>query len=214
MGRGEGGPAESGAVPIAAISAVGETLATVDDVCSHLHQFLSLADRDVLTELPPLHRARAFLVLAQAASTLFLVKLRCSGIQPDDHPISKEFERISLYREKLERFDEWSKAPLRPSTRLNSQAATRFIGHSLPNLTPEQRQSLRDISRGDFVRIRPSDNHRAKKKRKQQKPERQSARAAAQEFLEKAARELIGAGELGLKGPLQEISDEEDEQID
>lgn len=72
MGRGEGGPAESGAVPIAAISAVGETLATVDDVCSHLHQFLSLADRDVLTELPPLHRARAFLVLAQAASTLFL----------------------------------------------------------------------------------------------------------------------------------------------
>ncbi|RRT62458.1 hypothetical protein B296_00038164 [Ensete ventricosum] len=187
MGGGEGGPEESGAVPIAAISAVGETLATVDDLCSHLHRFLSLADRDVLAELPPLHRARAFLVLAQAASTLFLGSL---SLLPSFPP-----------------------APLRPSTRLNSQAATRFIGHSLPDLTPEQRQSLRDISRGDFVRIRSSDNHRAKKKRKQQKPEKPSARAAAQEFLEKAARELCGASELGLKGPLQEISDEEDEQI-
>ncbi|RWV85428.1 hypothetical protein GW17_00052781 [Ensete ventricosum] len=202
MGGGEGGPEESGAVPTAAISAVGETLATVDDLCSHLHRFLSLADRDVLAELPPLHRARAFLLP-------FVLQ----------HLV----------------------APLRPSTRLNSQAATRFIGHSLPDLTPgtqahfnsllwiiplllldsnrrhvyvsEQRQSLRDISRGDFVRIRSSDNHRAKKKRKQQKPEKPSARAAAQEFLEKAARELCGASELGLKGPLQEISDEEDEQI-
>ncbi|WOK95050.1 hypothetical protein Cni_G03756 [Canna indica] len=203
MSDGRVEPTESAAIPRAAVDAVVETLAAVDGLQSHLHQFLTIADSDVLAELPPLHRARAFLVLAQAASVLLSVRLRCNGVQPDDHPIAKEFERLSLYQQKLGRFDEWSKAPLRPSTRLNSQAATRFIGHSLPDLTPEQRKSMRDISRGNFV------NHRANKKRKQQKPERQSARAAAQEFLEKAARELLGASDLAMKGPLQEVSDNE-----
>lgn len=71
----------------------------------------------------------------------------------------------------------------------------------------EQRKNLRDLSRGGFVR-RPPDHNRSKKKHK---PNKQSTRAAAQEFLEKAARELLGACEPGLKGPLQVISDQEDD---
>ena len=40
------------------------------------------------------------------------------------------------------------------------------------------------------------------KKRKYQSNEKQSVRSAAKEFLEKAARELNGNNENGLKGPL------------
>lgn len=75
----------------------------------------------------------------------------------------------------------------------------------------EQRKSMRDISRGDGVRSRASEKHKAKKKRKYQSSEKPSARAAAQEFLEKAARELLNSSECGVKGPLQNISDEDDE---
>ncbi|KAG6474666.1 nuclear nucleic acid-binding protein C1D-like [Zingiber officinale] len=208
MGGGGGGEStESAVVPRASLDAVGDTLAAVDELQSHLRQALALADPDVLAELPPLHRARAFLVLARAASTLVQVRLRCDGIRSDQHPIEKELDRLTLYQEKLGRYDDWSNAPLRPSARLNSQAATRFIGHSLPDLTPEQRKNLQDLSRGNFVR-RPPYHNRAKKKHK---PNKQSARAAAQEFLEKAARELLFACEPGVKGPLQVTADQDDD---
>lgn len=62
---------EVAAVPKTASDAVTGTLAAVDDLQSQLHQLLSLADEDVIAELPPLRRARAFLVLAQATSALF-----------------------------------------------------------------------------------------------------------------------------------------------
>jgi len=78
-------------------------------------------DPDAVAELPPLLRACAFLAVAQAATSLlagtvgtslsrcvrlavffnflikgiflriFAVRLRCSGIDPDEHPIRKEF---------------------------------------------------------------------------------------------------------------------------
>lgn len=211
MGGGKVEGTVESAVPRAAMDSLRETLASMEDVSANLGQFLSMSDPEVLAELPPLHRARAFLLLAKSVSTLFSVRLRCSGIHPDNHPVSKEFERLSLYEEKLERFDDWSKAPLRPSTKLNYQAATRFIGHSLPDLTPEQRKSMRDISRGNGARSRPSEQRRAKKKRRYESAEKPSARAAAQEFLEKAARELLSSSDCGLKGPLQNISDEDDE---
>ncbi|ONK66850.1 uncharacterized protein A4U43_C06F12680, partial [Asparagus officinalis] len=81
-------------------------------------------------------------------------------------------------------------APLRPSTTINRQAATRFIEHSLPDLTPGQRHSMREISRQEDTR------NRFNNKRKHSPSEKQSVRDAAQEFLEKAARELLGSNDL------------------
>ncbi|RDX81313.1 Nuclear nucleic acid-binding protein C1D, partial [Mucuna pruriens] len=140
------------------------------------------------------------------------VNLRCGGVHPDDHPIKSELDRLNLYEDKLERLLDLSKAPLRPSTTLNYQAATRFIEHSLPDLTPEQRENMRNISRGE----RPKMNHpgRAGQKRKFQSSEKPSVQAAAKEFLEKAAREILGNNSGGVKGPLQvDISEEEDNEL-
>ncbi|KAI6680409.1 hypothetical protein NL676_034290 [Syzygium grande] len=143
----ESGPRES-MVPEPVLHSAKSTLLGLEALRTQLPEFLSLADPDVLAELPPLPRARALLVLAKAASTLLAVRLRCNGVDPDGHPIKSELERLSLYEGKLERLVDLSKAPLRPSTTLNHQAATRFIEHSLPDLTPDQRQSMRELSRG------------------------------------------------------------------
>ncbi|KAM0942770.1 putative exosome-associated factor Rrp47/DNA strand repair C1D [Dioscorea sansibarensis] len=207
------GAAEESLVPEAAVEALHRTLDAVDDLQANLNEFLSIAEPDVLAELHPLQRARAFLLLAKSASALLSVRLRCSGICPDDHPIKSEFERLSLFEDKLERLTDWDREPLRPSTTLNCQAATRFIEHSLPDLTQEQRKSMRDISRGQVNRNR-FDDRRTRKKRKHQTTEIQSVRSAAQEFLEKATQELFGSNDHGVKGPLRnETSDEEDAQI-
>ncbi|KAL0718201.1 hypothetical protein Bca4012_067523 [Brassica carinata] len=92
--------------------------------------------------------------------------------------------------------------PLRLTTALNRQAATRFIEHSLPDLTSGnllysfcfylsfiyQNQNIRDLSKGEKSRKIYSET--TAKRRKYQSNEKQSVQSAAQEFLEKAAREL------------------------
>ncbi|KAG4144813.1 hypothetical protein ERO13_D05G062200v2 [Gossypium hirsutum] len=207
----EGGERGSSAIPESVMNSVKTTLVNVENLRTHLLEFLSLSDPDVLAQMPPLQRAQAFFTLAKATTTLFALKLRCSGVHPDEHPIKSELERLSLYQEKLERFIELSKAPLRPSTTLNSQAATRFIEHSLPDLTPEQRQSMRQISKGEGPTIKYSGSN-VKKKRKYQSSEKQSVEDAAKEFLEKAARELFGDKKDGFRGPLQ-VHDASDDDL-
>lgn len=189
-------------VPERVMEGVRRTMANIDELKSNFDEFLSLSsDPEVLAELPPLERAQSLLLLAKTTSVLLAVRLRCSGVYPDHHPIKGELERLSRYQEKLECFMELSKAPLRPSTTLNSKAATRVIKHSLPDLTPEQRQSMRAISNSEEGRIRCSERN-VQRKRKYQSGDAKSVREAAQEFLEKAARELLGENNGGVKGPL------------
>ncbi|KAG2582910.1 nuclear nucleic acid-binding protein C1D-like [Panicum virgatum] len=194
------------AVPPSVVSAAEDTLAAAESVGDHLSQLLAAAeDPDAVAELPPLLRARAFLAVAQAATSLLAVRLRCSGIDPDEHPIRKEFERLSLWQEKLDRFEDWDKAPLRPTTTLNTQAAARFIGHSLSHLTSDQKRSMQAISRGE------RRGWSGQKRKPEPFPEKKSVRAAAEEFLAKAAQELIGNSDNRVKGPVILISDEDED---
>ncbi|RLM60738.1 nuclear nucleic acid-binding protein C1D [Panicum miliaceum] len=195
------------AVPPSVVSAAEDTLAAAESVGDHLSQLLAAAaeDPDAVAELPPLLRARAFLAVAQAATSLLAVRLRCSGIDPDEHPIRKEFERLSLWQEKLDRFEDWDKAPLHPTTTLNTQAAARFIGHSLSHLTPDQKRSMQTISRGE------RRGWSGQKRKPEPLPEKKSVRAAAEEFLAKAAQELIGNSDSRVKGPVRLIPDEDED---
>ncbi|XP_059286198.1 uncharacterized protein LOC132039704 isoform X1 [Lycium ferocissimum] len=190
----------SKAIPDSVMEAVKRTSKNVDDLSNNLDEFLSLYGADVFPEMGPLQQAQSLLLLAKATTTLFALRLRCKGVNPDEHPVKLEFERLSLYQEKLQYLMDLNKAPLRPSAMINPQAATRFIEHSLPDLTPEQRRSMREISKGEGTRIKYVERI-AHKKRKY--PEQQSVRTAAQEFLEKASRELLGENQSGFKGPLQ-----------
>uniref|UniRef100_A0A0D9X645 Nuclear nucleic acid-binding protein C1D n=1 Tax=Leersia perrieri TaxID=77586 RepID=A0A0D9X645_9ORYZ len=208
------------AVPSAVESAAEDTLAATESVGDHLAELIAAAaeDPDAIAALPPLRRARAFLAMAQAAASLFagssrfdslplwLLRLRCSGVDPDEHPIKKEFERLSLWEEKLNRFEDWDKAPLRPTTTVNTQAAARFIGHSLSHLTADQKRSMQAISRGEGGSY--SGN---KRKPHQPLPKKKSVRAATEEFLAKATLELSGHNNSKVKGPIRLISDEDED---
>ncbi|PKA57608.1 hypothetical protein AXF42_Ash018583 [Apostasia shenzhenica] len=209
MGGGGGEEFADAVLPGAVLDSVTETLQCVDELKKSLESFLELAEPEVLAELPPLQQARAFFVLATSAAVLFSARLRCSGIRADGHSIRTEFERLELHEAKLRKFNDWSKAPLRPSTKINPQAATRFIEHSLPDLTLEQRKSMREISRGKGNQCRSFPSQRVKKKSKHQSSESQSLHAAAQEFLEKAAKELFGSNNSGVKGPCRDLASDD-----
>ncbi|TXG62275.1 hypothetical protein EZV62_013638 [Acer yangbiense] len=201
----------SHAVPESVMDAVKKTLYNVEQVKTHLNEFLSQADPETLAAMPPLERARAHFLIAKATTVLYSVNLRCNGIHPDDHPVKSELERIMTYQEKLQRLTDSTKEPSRPSTTLNYQAATRFIEHSLPHLTTGQRKSMRDISRGEGTRIKYIEQS-GHKKRKYPSSEMKTVQVAAKEFLEKASRELLGdVAQGGFQGPIQ-IDDSSDEE--
>ncbi|KAI4326382.1 hypothetical protein MLD38_031704 [Melastoma candidum] len=159
--------------------------------------------------MQPLQRAQAYFLLAKAASTLFAVRLRCEGVDLEKHPINSELERLRLYQTEHEKLWDLSKAPRRPSTALNQQAAAHFIEHSLPDLTAEQRQSLREISKGEWPRVNYTERA-SQKRRKCQPSGSPSIQAAARAFLEKAAKELVGENKSGFEGPLLDVSDDDE----
>lgn len=83
----------------------------------------------------------------------------------------------------------------------------------MPDLTPEQRKGMRDISRGEGKKIKYVKSN-FQKKRKYQSTEKRSVQTAAKEFLEKAARELLGDNSDGFKGPLRaETSEDKQEPV-
>lgn len=114
-------------------------------------------------------------------------------------------ERLSLWQEKLNRFEDWDKAPLRPTTTLNTQAAARFIGHSLSHLTSDQKRSMQAISRGE------RRGWSGQKRKSEYLPQKKSVRAAAEEFLAKAAQEFIGNSDSRVKGPVRLVPDEDED---
>ncbi|KAL2489940.1 Sas10/Utp3/C1D family [Forsythia ovata] len=190
-GSSSGGGGNKKMIPESVMEAVKRTSENMEEMKAHLEEFMSYCDADTLAKMEPLERAQALFLLAKATTTLFVVRLRCKGVNPDNHPVKKSLYRLNLYEEKLKQCMDLSKAPLRPSAPVNPQAATRFIEYSLPDLSPEQKQSMREISRGESTRIKYMERS-VQRKRKYQSSEKQSVHCAAQEFLEKASRELLG----------------------
>jgi len=133
------------------------------------------------------------------------LQLRHSGESPDEHNVKSELERLDLYTNRIEYYIDRSTA--RPTTTLNAQAATRFIEHSLPDLTTEQRCDMRDISRVMGPNRKSREDHGKRKKRKHDLAEKQSVAAAAAAFLAEAQKELFGGRNLG-----KQKEDEEPEE--
>ncbi|XP_071730403.1 uncharacterized protein [Rutidosis leptorrhynchoides] len=200
-------------IPESVMESLNRTSNNFTEFTSQFQHFLPLcSEADVISELDPIQRAQSLLLLAKATTTLFTLKLRCNGVDPDDHPVRSELDRLKLYQEKLDRCINLSSEPLRPSTTLNYQAATRFIEHSLHDLTPDQRKNMREISKRETVNHERSEGN-VTKKRKYLGSTKKSVKTAAQEFLEKATRDLLGDNKSSIKGPLKPQDSDSDDMV-
>ncbi|CAJ2675083.1 unnamed protein product [Trifolium pratense] len=85
------------------LETLNRTLYNVEQLQLELPEFLSNSDPDLLSQLPLLQRAQSLFTLAKLTSTLFSLKLKCRGINPNDHPFKSELDRLSLCQRKLER---------------------------------------------------------------------------------------------------------------
>mmetsp|Transcript_23506 Transcript_23506/g.39385 ORF Transcript_23506/g.39385 Transcript_23506/m.39385 type:complete len:193 (+) Transcript_23506:236-814(+) len=147
----------------------------------NLQPLLGVSSRQLESQLKPLERAELHVTLAFAANALFGMYLKTQGVPMAEHPVKRELDRVQMYQQKVER----AKFTERPRTgALNVDAANRFITHSIPDLSADQKKRLREINQRERTKSQDQD---AKAKTPRQKSI--TAKEAANAFLEEITAE-------------------------
>ena len=124
-----------------------ESLSLPEDVKSQLERFeaavasvetglapiLALDRRELEAALTPLERAKVHVSMANAVSTLFSMYLKAVGLDPADHEVKRELERVALYRTKLDKAAAAERRAAGKAARsaVDAAAAGRMVEHAL-----------------------------------------------------------------------------------
>lgn len=102
---------------------------SVSDVKAMLDKLISMPRNDHLQKLEPLDQAKLDLMSAYTLNSLFWMYLVTQGINPREHGIKQELERIRTYMNKVKEITDKKNA-----SRLDKGAAGRFVRNALYNL--------------------------------------------------------------------------------
>ncbi|XP_039995781.1 nuclear nucleic acid-binding protein C1D [Xiphias gladius] len=109
---------------------IDEQLAGFDDsvrsVKTMLDKLMSMPRNDPLQKLDPLDQAKLDLMSAYTLNSLFWMYLVTQGVNPRDHGIKQELERIRTYMNRVKEITDKKKA-----ARLDKGAAARFVRNAL-----------------------------------------------------------------------------------
>ncbi|KAM9315705.1 nuclear nucleic acid-binding protein C1D [Gastrophryne carolinensis] len=103
--------------------AFDKSVSSVDEM---LTKMMSVPRSELLQKLDPLDQAKLDLVSAYTLNSLFWVYLVTQGVNPKEHPVKDELERIRSYMNRVKEITDRKKA-----AKLNKGAAQRFIKHAL-----------------------------------------------------------------------------------
>ncbi|NP_001026207.2 nuclear nucleic acid-binding protein C1D isoform X1 [Gallus gallus] len=110
-----------------------KSLTSVDEM---LKTMMSVSRSELLQKLEPLEQAKLDLVSAYTLNSMFWVYLATQGINPKEHPVKQELERIRTYMNKVKEIADKKKA-----SKLDKGAASRFVRNALWEPNPENDQT-------------------------------------------------------------------------
>ncbi|KAM9848208.1 nuclear nucleic acid-binding protein C1D [Aulostomus maculatus] len=99
---------------------------SVSSVKDMLDKLMSVPRNDLLEKLDPLDQAKLDLMSAYTLNSLFWMYLVTQGMNPRDHGIKQELERIRSYMNRVKEITDKKKA-----ARLDKKAAARFVRNAL-----------------------------------------------------------------------------------
>ncbi|XP_073409886.1 nuclear nucleic acid-binding protein C1D [Dendrobates tinctorius] len=112
------------------LAAFNDSVSTVDEM---LNKMMSVPRSELLQKIDPLEQAKLDLVSAYTLNSLFWVYLTTQGINPKEHAVKDELERIRSYMNRVKEITDRKKA-----ARLDKGAAQRFIKHALCDPTDQE----------------------------------------------------------------------------
>ncbi|XP_076025349.1 nuclear nucleic acid-binding protein C1D [Genypterus blacodes] len=113
---------------------------SVSSVSSMLQTLMGMNRNDLLQKLDPLEQAKLDLMSVYSLNSLFWMYLVAQGLNPRDHGIKQELERIRTYMNKVKEITDKKKA-----ARLDKGAAARFVKSAL--FDAEEAQAKRKAAR-------------------------------------------------------------------
>ncbi|XP_028577880.2 nuclear nucleic acid-binding protein C1D [Lacerta agilis] len=117
------------------LSAFDKSLGFVDEM---LKTMMSVSRSELLQKLDPLEQAKLDLVSAYTLNSMFWVYLATQGINPKEHPVKQELERIRTYMNRVKEITDKKKA-----ARLDKGAASRFLRSALYEPKPQNKSAKR-----------------------------------------------------------------------
>lgn len=99
---------------------------SVSSVKTMLEKLMSMPRKELLQKLDPLDQAKLDLMSAYTLNSLFWMYLVTQGVNPREHGIKQELERIRTYMNKVKEITDKRKA-----ARLDKGAASRFVRNAL-----------------------------------------------------------------------------------
>ncbi|XP_076321630.1 ribosomal RNA processing 47 [Tachypleus tridentatus] len=118
---------------------------------------LSTGVDDIYKKLTPLEKARLDLSIGYTLNSLFWLYLVTQGVNPKEHAVKQELDRIKGYMNRAKEIADKEKAP-----KLNTDAAQRFVRSSL--WEPETSEDQKDKEQHKRKKKHSEKCHNKKKK--------------------------------------------------
>uniref|UniRef100_UPI0037E98E6D nuclear nucleic acid-binding protein C1D n=1 Tax=Semicossyphus pulcher TaxID=241346 RepID=UPI0037E98E6D len=112
---------------------------SVSSVKTMLEKLMSMPRNELTQKLDPLDQAKLDLMSAYTLNSLFWMYLVTQGVNPREHGIKQELERIRTYMNKVKEITDKKKA-----SRLDKGAAARFLRNAL--YEPDEKESRKKVA--------------------------------------------------------------------
>ncbi|KAA0717567.1 Nuclear nucleic acid-binding protein C1D [Triplophysa tibetana] len=122
---------------------------SVTSVQNMVQSLIPASRSNHLVKLNPLDQAKLDLMSLYALNSMFWMYLMTQGVNPKEHGIKQELERIRTYMNKVKEIADKKKA-----ARLNTDAASRFVRNALWDAEDKKRKDNNEHSeRGKHKRF-------------------------------------------------------------
>ncbi|KAM9804403.1 nuclear nucleic acid-binding protein C1D [Neosynchiropus ocellatus] len=128
---------------------------SVSSVKTMLEKMISLPKNDVVEKLDSLDQAKLDLMSAYTLNSLFWMYLVTQGVNPREHGIKQELERIRTYMNRVKEISDKKKA-----ARLDKGAAARFVRSALYD--PDEKDTRRKSASNTPAGISPAKRPKQK----------------------------------------------------
>ncbi|EPQ13058.1 Nuclear nucleic acid-binding protein C1D [Myotis brandtii] len=119
------------------LSTFENSIGAVDDM---LKTMMSVSGNELLQKLDPLEQAKVDLVSAYTLNSMFWVYLATQGVDPKEHPVKQELERIRVYMIRVKEITE------KKTAKLDQGAASRFVKNAF--WVPKPKNESKVASKG------------------------------------------------------------------
>ncbi|XP_062934920.1 nuclear nucleic acid-binding protein C1D isoform X2 [Cynocephalus volans] len=116
------------------LSTFENSIGAVDEM---LKTMMSVSRNELLQKLDPLEQAKVDLVSAYTLNSMFWVYLATQGVNPKEHPVKQELERIRVYMNRVKEITDKKKAG-----KLDRGAASRFVKNALWEPKPKNASKI------------------------------------------------------------------------